>query len=1710
MKNRLLFLLALLLTIMVQKTWAQPVTQEDAKQIAAQFLKRQYERKSTRRKAPSQTELTTDVLFNATDAEGQPYLYVVSTTRQDGFVLVSGDERFADVLGYSDKHGFSEQDMPENMRVFLQGYIDEMKHLQSVDYQPKAVVRRAAAVAKTDISPLMTTQWNQRAPFNDLCPMDNDKRSVTGCVATAMAQVINYHIQHEQGPTALKADIPGYTTKAKNIEVPSIVAATAPFPTKELLKDTYITEDNRSEEEKNAVAELMYYCGVSIEMNYTNNNSGAFTCDVPNALVKYFGFDTTVRLEIRGEYSYAGWIDLIYGELAAERPVMLAGGKPTGAHSFVTDGFDATNTLFHINWGWGGKSDDYFALSVLNPDDAGQTGAAAGSGGYTMEQDAIIGIQHVGTIPGPTDPQCLYTADYRVEGTDILFAAYNYTGSDNQFDFGLGVYDADKIELFKTLYANLNLHNGAYFPTLKTSAICTDFANQTKKLIPITKIHGTDTWIPGTDPDINYFTVVYDAHGVPTLTAHPAHDFQNTTFSVPKYVYVNSSTAIKTTFINNGEEYYGYVYFFVSTDADNKGKYKTVNTVTAPTGIPASIDFEWTPTAAATYHIWAATDAAGKNVIGTTTVTATTDTSLEGRTIVISTCKFTGQADQTLQIDDNGVRTIDVYNDQVNATIQFKNLSDEDFNGTMALRLDKYDTETSQFINDTNTSVNEGFSLPAGASMKVSFSRDTYEPGYTYRIRLLMDDVCVDDRYRINLKGAPETIASISDWESFCAKVKNDTYSGKIVRMGADITTSTRVDGTFSGVFDGNGHKLNVTISADNTEYLAPFRTINGATIKNLTLTGSVTSGTDHAAGLVGEVTGNDNLIENCVVNTNVSLNGYGAGVVGYLTGALTIKDVIYGGTITQENSAYKTGGFIGYYYGDNKNLSMTNCMFNGTYGGSNFHPIGIKNANNDFGTLSCTNCFYTTTPANTTGGDVIPAEAIKASQLDLGSGISVLSGNTCSYRNEVFYYGTITLGYNDPEAIVTFSLDGVQLSGDSFTISQENAAFNDGNATLTASYAFSISYKLDGGTLATPNPTSYTTESDEITLNNPIREGWIFDGWTGTGLNGAQMSVTIPKGSTGHRYYTATWTADELDTDESGAYLINNKYDWERFCARMRIVDEDFNGNYDGTVVKLTADIGTAQDPVTTKVGCETNVINCFNGTFDGQGYTLYVDYTDDAPFKYTSYATIQNLHVAGNIIANNMYTTGLVSQAYGDLTIRNCHSSINISSSIPDYGYHGGLLGITRKFGNQTGKITITGCLFDGSISTTNGTSRCAGFIGWTKYPSHVTISNSLLAPTSISGGLLDNTFVTYNTEDGTPTIRNSYYFPVTNLPTNQGKEAQTITAGENVTTLSISGEPIEYDLSGITAYEDNSGLKYNSMFYAGSEDEVDLVLTSAAPDEGKYFYQYTTTVGSIITNSPTSATLIMQDNPLPTVKIDATYSNYPTIFLADTEDNTDLLSANNGMTRNVILSGRTLQTGSYNTFAVPFDIPANQYSTYNIIGVKKLTGSSYDSSTGVLSLTFADETEKIEAGCPYLVKVSANTMSPTFDEVLVSAEPKPVETTAVNFVPTFGKTEVTGDVKSILFLGANNTLYNPNSLPSYMKGMRAYFQLTGNAALAHEFRMEFEDDADGIQDIQNSKSKIQNAGGTWYTLDGRKLSSKPTASGVYVNNGKKIIIK
>ena len=403
----------------------------------------------------------------------------------------------------------------------------------------------------------------------------------------------------------------------------------------------------------------------------------------------------------------------------------------------------------------------------------------------------------------------------------------------------------------------------------------------------------------------------------------------------------------------------------------------------------------------------------------------------------------------------------------------------------------------------------------------------------------------------------------------------------------------------------------------------------------------------------------------------------------------------------------------------------------------------------------------------------------------------------------------------------MTYSLDGTPLPGNSFTISKDDAAFDDGTATITAVYSFTISYNLDGGTVATPNPTTYTSASSDITLNNPTREGWTFTGWTGTGLNGAQMTVTIAQGSTGHRHYTATWTADELVIDPSdGAYVINNKNDWDRFCARV------LGGNiYAGQTVKLTADIGTAQDPVTTKAGgVAGGYVKWFYGTFDGQSHTLYINYVNDAPFMFTCYATIRNLHVAGNIFASSQFAASIVSKTYYGINIENCRSSVAFNSIVPGDGTHGGFIGVSYSSDNN-GDINITGCVFDGSFTTTNGTNSCGGFIGWTEKPSMTTITNCVLAPTSVSSGMLDKAFV--RCMGSTPNFTNSYYVPVTNLPTDQGKEAHTITAGENVSSVAIGGTATEYNVSGITAYEGSNGLKYGSTVYAGISDAVDLAL-------------------------------------------------------------------------------------------------------------------------------------------------------------------------------------------------------------------------------------------------------------------------------------------
>lgn len=228
--------------------------------------------------------------------------------------------------------------------------------------------------------------------------------------------------------------------------------------------------------------------------------------------------------------------------------------------------------------------------------------------------------------------------------------------------------------------------------------------------------------------------------------------------------------------------------------------------------------------------------------------------------------------------------------------------------------------------------------------------------------------------------------------------------------------------------------------------------------------------------------------------------------------------------------------------------------------------------------------------------------------------------------------------------------------------------------------------------------------------------------------------------------------------------------------------------------------------------------------------------------------------------------------------------------------------------------------------------------------------------------------------------------------------------------------------------------------------------------------------------------------------------TVSN-PALTLSESTDNATNISTANGKVYNVTLT-RTLQTGGWNTFCAPFSTATPSGWT-----VKELSSSAFDSSTGELTLTFGDAENGIEAGKPYLVKVDASVVNPTFNGVTVSNTTTTTETTAVDFVPVVNPTNLTGGDKTVLFVSGGNKLTYPSG-DGNINGFRAYFRLKGEAAsLARAFRMSFDDNVTGIITVISDETTTAN--GT-YTLDGRRIEGEPTQKGVYIVNGKKTIIK
>ena len=384
MKRHLLIALLLALTM---PGHADIITSQQAAERATEYL----DGISTNKQLTRVTSTARLAPRRKAAAKGEstaPAYYVFSRGEGQGYVIVSADDQTDAVLGYTDAGDFDYATLPDNMRAWLDDCEDQLMHLRRVsqtgsDGRARAPRRAAAVPTHPAIPELMTTRWSQGSPYNDECPLDNDgKRCVTGCVATAMAQVMYY--QRAKSVDKTTAAIPAYTSWSHQLKVEGI-AKGAPI-------DWDHMRDNggSSKTERQAVAQLMHYCGVSISMDYTSGSSGAQPTEVVTALTKYFGYGSNPQIVYRSGHSAKEWDALLYNELAHNRPLYLGGYTPSYSmgHAFVCDGYDGKRN-FHINWGWGGQSNGYFLLNNLTPGSQGIGGNNDGDG-YTDGQNAII------------------------------------------------------------------------------------------------------------------------------------------------------------------------------------------------------------------------------------------------------------------------------------------------------------------------------------------------------------------------------------------------------------------------------------------------------------------------------------------------------------------------------------------------------------------------------------------------------------------------------------------------------------------------------------------------------------------------------------------------------------------------------------------------------------------------------------------------------------------------------------------------------------------------------------------------------------------------------------------------------------------------------------------------------------------------------------------------------------------------------------------------------------------------------------------------------------------------------------------------------------------------------------------------------------------------------------------------------------------------
>ncbi|MBO4871499.1 MAG: C10 family peptidase [Muribaculaceae bacterium] len=882
------FLALVSLCVLPLMSWAGVVTPEQAQAEAAQFAKGRnvtaaVSMASKAKRAPSATTA---------------YYYVFNIGNNEGFVIVSGDDRTTPILGYSDTGHFDETKIPANMKSWLEGYAQQIKALETMSdsqvAQCLSAPRRAAVPTRNSVAPMVTAKWDQARPYWNQCPefmsVENGDTigefAYTGCVATAMAQIMKYH----NWPARPTKTIPSYLVTFYSEKVDdyrTFYTDSLPpinFDWQHML-DTYTGAE--SQVYTDAVAWLMVYAGCATEMQYGLSFSSTTDPKIPIAFNEYF--DYNAKLVYRSDYDEQAWADMVYEELAAGRPMIYNGRAGSGGgHSFVCDGYEY-GEYYHINWGWGGLGNGYFQLAIMNPY-AGGIGASSSAEGYNIDQTAIVGIapgftgqseevKHVLTVFNMYGSTVYGESTLSFERDSssqpfkltkrkmVKVTAEDHINDGTKYRRGIALFDSNDnmVQLIASYsYFSQSLSITDSWPTSNSSetySFGAGITSGTYKIKPVCMVQGTDEWIPMLESDRFYLAVTFSGNTATTVK-HPLNDLTATNFEFAGGEKVGVPEQCHVTIQNNSDDRFaGRIYLYVDNEnIDEYGQYTTVVETEIPAHSSKVVTYNFTPKNAGTKSAHVSlfdSPMSGDNLPGSGSVTI---------------AGAAAEAPMNLAVDivaDNAVGTT-IYDSYAHFKVDITNNSTGEYNKYVLAPL---------FIVDE-----EGH----GTMISYKQSSLSIQPGETKTLYFDFDNLAYGSRYALNIYGRNEN-DSLKNLVPSGGSILYRIERGMVVWTADGLRTSMAASG--SATVPANA--VAVRVEGLNLTSLTP--NANPNTIYFLGADEAVPAGLENANVVKGNST------------TKIALKD---GYPYYTPQSFTVTDVTYERTFTTGRVGGQGGGF--------------------------------------------------------------------------------------------------------------------------------------------------------------------------------------------------------------------------------------------------------------------------------------------------------------------------------------------------------------------------------------------------------------------------------------------------------------------------------------------------------------------------------------------------------------------------------------------------------------------------------------------------------------------------------------------------------------------------------------------------------------------------------------------------------------------------------